>query len=234
MDYGRPELADRLAADYAVGTMRGAARRRFESLLPAHAALRHATLDWNDRLMPLTAGLTPIAPSTQVWRRIAERIGISDEGRAASSAAGARPRLAFWRGLAAFASVAAIALAVLVVTPQAVPPPIVVVLAATGAGAGGAQPGSIVASISGDGRALVARPLTPVSVRADRALELWAIPPGGAPRSLGVMPGAGGTMALPAEVLKGTDTLAVTLEPAGGAPHGAPTGPVLYAGKFTI
>ncbi len=48
------------------------------------------------------------------------------------------------------------------------------------------------------------------------------------------MPGAGGTMALPAKVLAGTDTLAVTLEPAGGSPSGKPTGPVLYAGKFTL
>ena len=36
MDYSRPDLADRLAAEYALGTLRGGARRRFESLLAAH------------------------------------------------------------------------------------------------------------------------------------------------------------------------------------------------------
>ena len=46
MDYSRPELADALAAEYVTGTMRGAARRRFEALLPAHSALRAATLAW--------------------------------------------------------------------------------------------------------------------------------------------------------------------------------------------
>ena len=35
MDYGRADLADRLAADYVAGLLRGRARRRFEALLPA-------------------------------------------------------------------------------------------------------------------------------------------------------------------------------------------------------
>jgi anti-sigma-K factor RskA len=36
------------------------------------------------------------------------------------------------------------------------------------------------------------------------------------------------------QALSGADTLAVTLEPPGGSPSGQPTGPVLYAGKFTL
>ena len=35
-------------------------------------------------------------------------------------------------------------------------------------------------------------------------------------------------------MLAGTDTLAVTIEPAGGSPTGAPTGPIVYAGKFSL
>lgn len=230
MDYGRPDLADRLAAEYVAGTLRGGARRRFESLLPAHALLRSATLEWQDRLMPLTAVLAPIQPSGEVWRRVSERI----EGGQAKAAPSAWQRLSFWRGLSAFASVAAIGLAVLLANPGAVPPPVVVVLAATNAVPGGAQPASLVASISGDGATLVARPIVPVSVQADRSLELWAVPKAGAPRSLGVLPGGSGTVALRGKVLEGADTLAVTLEPAGGSPTGKPTGPIVYAGKFTL
>jgi len=229
MDYGRQELADALAAEYVIGTLRGGARRRFESLLPAHSVLRGATLAWSERLMPMTAALAPVEPSGDVWRRISDRLD-----RRKSVVAGAWERLAFWRGLTAFASVAAIGLAVLLATPRAVPPPVVVVLAATDAAASGAAAAPIVASISGDGSTLVARPIAPVALRADRSLELWAVPAQGAPRSLGVLPGGSGVVALRGKVLAGADTLAVTVEPAGGSPTGAPTGPIVYAGKFSL
>ena len=232
MDYSRSALADALAADYVVGTLRGGARRRFEALLPAHAGLRDATAAWRDRLMPLTAEIAPVQPSSAVWRAISDRI---EAGRAAPAAPfGSWSRLAFWRGLAAFASVAAIGFAVLLANPRAVAPPVLVVLAATPAAASGAQAAPIVASISGDGTTLVTRAIVPVADRPDRSLELWAVPKDGAPRSLGVMPSSGGVVALRRQVLVGTDTLAVTVEPVGGSPSGAPTGPVVYAGKFSL
>jgi anti-sigma-K factor RskA len=235
MDYGRPVLADALASDYVLGTMRGGACRRFEALLPAHAALRSATLAWEARLLPLTAALEPVPPPGRVWTKISARLdGARPPSVAASGAAagGAWQRLSFWRGLAGFASVAAIGLAVLLANPPAVPPPIVVVLAATGAETGAPARPAIVASISGDRSSLVTRPIVPVVTRPDRSLELWAVPTQGAPRSLGLLPGGSGTVALRGGVLAGADTLAVTLEPPGGSPSGAPTGPIVYAGKF--
>ena len=179
--------------------------------------------------MPLTAALAPVEPSGDVWRRISDRLD-----RRKSVGAGAWERLSFWRGFTAFASVAAIGLAILLANPSAVAPPIVVVLAATGAAASGAAAAAIVASISGDGTSLVARPIAPVALRADRSLELWAVPTQGAPRSLGLLPGGSGVVALRGKVLAGADTLAVTVEPAGGSPTGAPTGPIVYAGKFSL
>jgi anti-sigma-K factor RskA len=116
-----------------------------------------------------------------------------------------------------------------------VQPPILVVLTSTAPGAGAVAPASFVASISGDGRALVTRPLIQVGVQPDKALELWAIPRGGAaPRSLGVISSSGATVVLRGQVLEGAEALAVSLEPPGGSPTGAPTGPVLYAGKLTL
>ena len=231
MDYGRSDLADALAVEYVLGTMRGAARRRFEALLPAHVELRRATAAWQERLLPLTEAIDPVEPPGEVWRRISDRLD-----RRKSVATGTWQRLSFWRGLTAFASVAAIGLAVLLASPRPAAPPVVVVLAPTGAAASAAAAGPSVASISGDGTTLVTRPIVPVAAQPDRSLELWAVPTDGSgPRSLGVLPtGAGATVALRGKVLAGVDTLAVSVEPRGGSPTGKPTGPIVYAGKLSL
>jgi len=91
-----------------------------------------------------------------------------------------------------------------------------------------------VASISADGRAMVTRPISNVSLQADRALELWAVPPQGAPRSLGLISAQGATVVKRGKVLDNTAALAVSLEPTGGSPTGAPTGPILYVGKLVL
>jgi len=231
VDYGRSDLADRLALAYVTGTLPGAARRRFESLLPAHVRLREATWAWQERLMPLTTVLPAEPAPARVWTRILARI---DGEAAAANRPGIGSKLAFWRGLTAFAGVAVLTLALLLASPTSVQPPIVVVLSGTGAGAGGVTAASFVASISGDGRALVTKPLVDVGLQADHALELWAVPKGGAPRSLGLISASGTTIVTKGKVLEGAEALAVSLEPPGGSPTGAPTGPVLYAGKLTL
>ena len=237
MDYSRPELADRLAADYVAGTLRGPARRRFNALLPAHANLRAAVRAWEERLMPLTQSLAAERPSPQVWRRIEARIGGTPRGATAPAAPRWWAQLAFWRGFAALASVAALSLAVLLAMPSPALPPIIVVMNATapaGGPAGAVPPASFVASISGDGRAVVTRPLVNVSLEADRVLELWAAAGSNPPRSLGLISASRATVVGRTTLPPGTDHLAVSLEPPGGSPTGAPTGPVLYVGKLTI
>lgn len=228
MDYSRPALADRLAADYVAGTLRGPARRRFEALLPAHPALRNAVQRWQARLMPLTATVVPERPPGRVWKRIEARIG----GRpAATKPAAWWQRLGFWRGLSALAGVAVLALVVRVAAPPPAQAPIVVVLEATNP-VPGVAPATFIASISGDGRSVTTRPLVNVSVQNDRVLELWAAAGRGAPRSLGLISGADATVVQRASLPPGTDHLAVSLEPPGGSPTGAPTGPVLYFGRL--
>ena len=237
MDYSRPELADRLAAEYVSGLLRGPARRRFKMLLPAHPALRAAVHDWQARLMPLTAEVDPQVPSPQVWQRIEAKIHGSTRGAAADSAGWWR-QLAFWRGLSVAGLVATLSLALLVASPGPAQPPIVVVLSAAapepGAAPGAVVPASFVASISGDGRAMVTKPLTNVSMEANRSLELWSLPPQGAPRSLGLIAADKATVVQRGKVLEGTAAFAVTLEAAGGSPDGKPHGPILYVGKLVL
>lgn len=235
MDYAKPDLADALAAQYVAGTLRGRARRRFEALLGAHATLRAAVRRWQDRLMPLTAVLTPQTPPRRVWQGVERTLWPQ---LAAAAPLPWWQRLMFWRAASGAASAAALALAVLLIVPGVQPPPIVVVLQGTGDAA--QPPGTFVASFSADGRSLVTRPLQPVAVQTDRVLELWAVPPQGAPRSLGLISNQGVTVIardkLPRQVLDAANTsaLAVSVEPPGGSPTGAPTGPVVFAGKLTL
>ncbi|HEY9067425.1 MAG TPA: anti-sigma factor [Burkholderiaceae bacterium] len=244
MDYSRPELADRLAAEYVAGLMRGPARRRFEALLPAHANLRAAVRAWQDRLMPLTAPVLPQQPSPAVWQRIEQRIGGASAAAAAatSESSAAWRRLAFWRGFAGVASVAAVVLAVALAAPGPAQPPLVIVLGPAtplpDTGGGAIAPASFVASVSPDGRAMVTKPIANVRLEPNRALELWALPkprPGQkaeGPRSLGLVKPDGATVVQRGRVLDDVDALALSLEPSGGSPTGAPTGPVLYVGKL--
>lgn len=228
MDYARPELADRLAAEYVLGTLRGPARRRFKALLDAHPALRSAVLRWETQLAPLSGSVAPVVPPEHVWTGVEARLFGAAPATTAQRWWNA---LGLWRGLSALATVATMAL-VFVVT-QVPPPqaPIVVVLA-TNPDAAGFTNASFVASLSADGRALVLKPLNAPTLTAAQALELWSVPAQGGPRSLGlVRADQATTLLLQAGVQRSTAAYAVSIEPAGGSPTGAPTGPIVSLGR---
>lgn len=238
MDYARPRTADALAAQYVAGTLRGRARRRFEALLPAHPQLRAAVQRWQANLLPLAGPLPPVTPPPRVWQAIAQRLWPQPAPLPWWQ------KLGLWRGATALAGVAALALALQVArVPPDAAPPIVVVLQGTGDGGSAAGSSLFVASLAGDGGSLVTRPLQTVALPvldAQRVLELWAVPPQGAPRSLGLV-SASGVSVVPRARLRAaqleagrTQALAVSVEPAGGSPTGAPTGPVVFAGKLTL
>jgi anti-sigma-K factor RskA len=232
MDYSRPDRADRLAAEYVLGTLRGPARRRFEALLGAHPALREAVSAWRQRLEPLSASVAEVMPPDAVWTRIEARLFPDTAARgAAPTTLPWLQRLAFWRGLSGLATAAVLAL--VVVGSQAPPPqaPIIVVLGANPEAAQ-AMNASFVASLTADGRALVLRPLNDLSLTPGRALELWAVPAAGAPRSLGLVNASGATTLLRNQLLRDTAAFAVSVEPAGGSTTGAPSGPIVSVGKL--
>lgn len=77
MNYERPELLDRLAAEYALGTLRGRARRRFEHLLRERPAARVAVAQWQNRLAVLTQSVPPVEAPARVWNGIESRIAPS-------------------------------------------------------------------------------------------------------------------------------------------------------------
>ena len=218
------ELPDRLAAEYVLGTLAGGARRRFDALLPAHPALRQAVSGWEKRLLPMALKAEPVQPPQAVWAAIEGKLGWAAPAAAKPSSAWLR----FWQGVAAVATAAAV---VLGTSMPKLPPseaPMIVVLHATKGNE------TIVAGLSQDRQQVSIQPLQKVSLTSDQSLELWALKKDGPPASLGVI-AADKLTALNKKTLpKDTKGLAVSLEPLGGSPTGAPTGPVLFVGDVTL
>jgi len=81
-------------------------------------------------------------------------------------------------------------------------------------------------------RELTVRVVNDVEQRPTNDHELWALTDAGVPVSLGLLPQSGrATVTLDdaaVAALATSSTLAVSLEPPGGSPEAAPTGPVLY------
>jgi anti-sigma-K factor RskA len=236
MNLGRPDRAarlDALAAAYALGTLSARARLRLAHVARRDPAVAAAIGEWNARLAQLADGLPEVTPPPRVWEAIRERLRLSDPS-APSEARRAAPwwaSLALWRGLAFAGFALAFALAVTLLAPRGERPfeTVVVVLAGPDA-----KP-ALVATAERGSRYLTVKAVTPIEIARDRALELWMLPDGRPPLSLGLVSPSGiERVALRAPVgiaLQNIPTLAVSVEPAGGSPTGAPTGPVLFTGR---
>ena len=218
------ELPDRLAAEYVLGTLTGGARRRFDALLPAHPALRQAVAGWEKRLLPMALEAEPVQPAAAVWDSIESKLGWT--APAAKPASTLRVR--FWQTFAALATVVAVVLGTRTSTLPPTEAPMIVVLHATK----GTE--TLVAGLSQDRQQLTIQPLQKVSLTPDQSLELWALKKDGPPASLGVIASDKLTALSKKTLPKDTKGLAVSLEPLGGSPTGAPTGPVLFVGDLTL
>jgi anti-sigma-K factor RskA len=228
MNYQRPELLERLAADYAIGAMPVRARRRFERAMMRDATVAAAVAGWTDRFAPLDGMTADEPPPGHVWRAIEQRIGTPDAPMATQVAA---PAQSWFRALAFWRTVAASALAVcaaLVAYIAVYPPPLPKVIAVLADKAG--LPGWV-ALAGRSGEVAVASIGTPAA-ETGHSLQLWGVG-GGTPRSLGLLPAdPDQPIWLRAATLPAIgEALAVSVEPPGGSPTGLPTGPVIYQGK---
>jgi anti-sigma-K factor RskA len=228
----KPELQERLAAEYALGTLRGAARTRFRRWLREDAALARTVSEWQERLTPMVETVAPVRPHPRVWGEVAARLGPAPVATKAK-------RSSFWQALGLVASGAAAALvAVVLIGWPPSPAPQAAGYVAVLSNPKTQRPVLFVSASRNDAK-LKVRTLDPAIQMADASLQLWALPRGGRPQSLGVIPpgsAAGESTAflpLPAvadRALGDVPMLAVSLEPKGGSPSGLPTGPVLYSG----
>jgi anti-sigma-K factor RskA len=230
MKYNTPERADALAAQYVLGTLPPRARARFARFIGVDRDITIAVHAWEARLLPFAESIPPVSPPARVWPKILARV--QGRGAPAASAPSLWVNVGLWRALTLAGFATAVALAIVLLSPPAERPDqtLVAVLAGTDA-----KP-VLIATADRAGRILRIKAVAPVDIAADRALELWALPAGGNPRSLGLIAPSGVvqiSLTGPADAaLAQIPALAVSLEPRGGSPTGLPTGPVLYSGPI--
>ena len=235
MNYDRPELLDRLAAEYVLGTMSGRARRRFQAIQRALPRAVEAVAAWERRLAPLAQSVPPVQPGASTWAQIERRIGAAP---AAASRAGWRAWLAPLLGVA-FGVVATLGLVrfhpeLLVpidrlVQERGTLPASYVGLLTDAAGAP-----VVLASSTRHGRTMSVKILRPIQAPAGKVLQLWAYPAQGEPFPLGTVPREGKASFQMAEtsekLLSNVPRLAVSLEDAPAA-AGARPGQVVLSGN---
>jgi anti-sigma-K factor RskA len=216
---GKPELRSRLAAEYALGTLRGRARERLRRWMRDDDALAQEVAAWEARLAPLAQAVAPVEPPARVWNALRARI---DGGR--------RMSFSVWKALGWMASGAAAALiAVAVLLPRETPHAAYVAVLSDPK----TSRAVLVATAGQTDKVLRVNTLDPAIQVSGRSLELWALPSGGKPKSLGLVGAERAVLRLDAPANKSlgnVPALAISLEPQGGSPTGQPTGPVLYSG----
>jgi anti-sigma-K factor RskA len=228
MNTNDPELRSALAAEYVLGTLQGAARKRFEALLQNGADLQRSVTQWQDALAVLALRLAPVAPPLRVWNRLRAQLFMKNAPSQTKNESW-WSNLVFWRGWGLAATAAAVALTVLINTaqpPQAKPTYVVVLSNQQ------AQPVMSVAS-DNQQKQLRIKIIGQQKIDADKDYQLWALPEGGKPRSLGLVSEQGETVLLVPNTMEGLTNipaLAISLEPKGGSPTGQPTGPILFTG----
>jgi anti-sigma-K factor RskA len=225
-----PDLLDRLAAEYALGTLCGGARRRFESLMHVHPEVARAAARWDARLAPLGATLPAAEPQRELWTRIENRV----LGRPA-------PAPAWWRRLFAPVPAAALALGMVLglglpllqslLEPDGtqLPESYVGVLATPGGGTG------LIVASRRQGRTLDLKVVSAVPVPPGRAAVLWTIDARGQPEAIGALPSLNtGFTSMPLrqpseQLFTRATELAVSIEAAGASPP-MPTSAYVYRG----
>ena len=247
---------ERLAAEYALGTLRGPARQRFERLLSSNGRLRDLAqrLGAEDQ-SPVRVGPSGGAASARLGQdRPADRAGLGAHTRKLARSAVGQPQLLAGHQRVAAAAAAALALHV-ALQPRGAEREQVEALDRRLTGIESRLSAVVPASshmavlldkdrrpmMNADldvskGRLMLRLNIKPPRDFTGRILEVWLVPSDGTPRSLGLFPseksGTTTVLVLPREIANAlaSGALAVSLEPSGGSKTGAPSGPVLFSG----
>jgi|GEM_PF-1980968 len=231
---GKDDLRELLAAEYVLGTLVGAARRRFERWMAQDPSLAHLVARWGTRLSPLAESIPDTNVPTRVWDALIKRIpALAPPQRAEPD--NWWKNLNFWRASAtAMAAVAVIAVGIALHDQERFTSRTPQTAAATSA--------AFVATFSDDkthrpvavmiipengNEVILQLVAADVVVPEGKTLELWtAKAQGNGMDPAGLVPTISTSRAVrfvvpDARVLRHATLLGLSLEPAGGSP--APT-----------
>lgn len=93
--YQNPEVFERLAMSYALGTLQGQARQRFERLLDNHFYLRAVTHAYQQQFNSMVDLIPPVQPPARVWQQLEKRLDLPARRKAAKQA----QKQPFWKWL---------------------------------------------------------------------------------------------------------------------------------------
>lgn len=235
MNYHNPQLADLLAAEYVLGTLKGRARQRFDGLLHASPSLRQRVQEWELRLNTLAQDVPPVTPPQKAWDDLQARLftTASTSPTPAATRANRFERLAFWRGLTLGSAVLASVMAVLlVVRPFTQDAPGYVVLLNDK----NQYQTTWMISAPTDLEQLHVKNMIPMDLPKDIRCVLWLQPEGSSELyPLGVLPDNGDTSRLKIDKnmrprLPGQ--LLVTMEDLSGPMPTKPSGPAKYQSEW--
>ena len=241
MNYSRPELRERLASEYVLGTLHGRARPRFQQLLRADAELQARVAFWEQQLTPMAAPLSAAAPSAKVWQAIAARVAPRQQVVQARQGWMLRG-LARWLDLRTLGSVAAgllVGVAITLMAPMLLErgatdvaesqlPESYVGVLATADGRTG-----VIVSSRRHGTVMDVKQVQRVPVAPGHTLFLWTIEADGKTQPIGPVP-QGSFVQVPLsepseKLFASAAELALSIEPANSAPV-QPSGAFVYRG----
>jgi anti-sigma-K factor RskA len=236
---GDPPDDEELAAELVLGVLGPAERRSAQARAEADREFQARVAGWERRFAPWLAEVAPLAPSAQLWPQIRRHLGWD---ATAVTRPGLWESLALWRSAAVLAALAALGL--WLSRPQAPPPPVAAVpppaesalaRTVTTLARDDGSPGWLASVDPAQGTVLMV-PVPGTPDAQGRVPELWIIPAGQPPRSLGAVSiTKSHTVPVPVDsrsALVAGSVLAITLEPASGMPHAAPSGPIIAKGAI--